>query len=230
MSIMDATAGLDRTAFDRADLGRKAATPARKRAAKGLRRLRRKALDLAASAQDSAKDLAEVAQERARDIAGTAQGRARDLAGVAQDRAKDMAGAARKRAKDRIDARRSAAAEALESIAANLRPRVEDATEAAEDAVDDGRMRLAARIAGRMPMAGRSTILLAGALGLGVALGMVISNQVRARREKTQTRSTGPEAIGAEGQPQLAASQGFDPVAEERDAFNAQPTAPTPYT
>jgi hypothetical protein len=121
--------------------------------------------------------------DRARDLVAGAQSRARD----AQDRAREVRGLAR----DRIDARRSVTADRLEDLADALRPAAQS------------RRR-------NMAVAGGSGLALVAVLGAGVALGLVLSREMkkradlRAAEERTLIKETPPmpqameqDAVGA---------------------------------
>lgn len=113
--------------------------------------------------------------------------RARDLVADAQGRARD----ARSRARDQIDRRRSVTADRLEDFADALRPAAQ------------GRRRT-------MDVAGGSGLALVAVLGAGVALGLVLSREMkkradlRAAEERTLIKETPPmpqateqDAVGA---------------------------------
>lgn len=166
------------------------------------------AQDAATNFRDLRRQAVALARARARTLAGAAQ----DFAGRTQDRARDLADTARERTRTRIEQRRSTAADTLEELAEALRPRRRGAM---------------GRIA---PRAG-SALLLAGAMGVGVALGMAVAGQMRARREKAQ----GPEAItGTKAQAKLPksaqATKGQSGDGEVREPVSGMPSTPTPYT
>jgi hypothetical protein len=102
-------------------------------------------------------------------------GRARDLVADAQSRARD----AQSRARDQIDRRRSVTADRLEDFADALRPPAQ------------GRRRT-------MAVAGGSGLALVVVLGAGVALGLVLSRELKRRADlraaeaRTLIRETPP--------------------------------------
>jgi hypothetical protein len=125
-------------------------------------------------------DRAQVMRERAQDLAD----RAAELTARAQDFASRAPGQARRE----IARRRSAAAARLESFAEAIRPD--------EEARSVRNRRTAA-------IAGGSTVALAAALGLGVALGFYLSRELKKRAEaRDAVEGVEPATAAATGRPE----------------------------
>ncbi|CAN7185761.1 hypothetical protein LJR219_000399 [Phenylobacterium sp. LjRoot219] len=110
--------------------------------------------------------------------------RAREFSAHAQNRARNLTGHARSGVQGGIDQGRSAAALKLEALAEALRPHEP-----------------------RKLHIGRPGLALAATLGLGVALGLAVSHQVKKRRA-----ARGPQALLREELPPLHEAQAHEPV------------------
>jgi len=98
-------------------------------------------------------------------------------------RADDLASEAQARARRELTRRRDAAADALEGIAEALRP---------QDGPGAARARRT-----KLAMAGGSTLALTAALGAGVALGFLLSRELKKRKARALAAATSPEGHAA---------------------------------
>jgi hypothetical protein len=136
---------------------------------------------LAEAAKDTgARKFVDQLRRKALDVAALARERALDLGDQARERAADLGGRARERAMDEVATRRSSAADVLEDWADVVRP-------------DAHRRRR------QIAMVGGSGLALTAAVGLGVALGFVVSRELK-KRAARKTADAKAEPAGAPAQ------------------------------
>jgi hypothetical protein len=117
--------------------------------------------------------------------------RARALTAQAQSRARDFTGHAQGRAYEGIDRGRTAAALKLEALAAALRSQHAHGRKSHR----------------KLPIGGRSGLALAATIGLGVALGLAVSHQVKKRRAERA-----PQPLLREEPSPLHEAQAHEPI------------------
>lgn len=132
----------------------------------------------------------ELRHARALDLPAVSADRARDALDQVRRRTQEVRARAQGRARAAIDRRRTAAAARLEGLAGALRP---------EDPA--GVMRARRKAAA---VAGASSVVLVAALGIGVALGFMLSRRLKERAELRARVAASELPAGMAGQESMA--------------------------